>query len=66
MEEDDSDEEDDQEAAMYTRRMNFTGDWVVNHSRSNSNSALNVSALYDDYEPGDSHITTDKEYGVYS
>ncbi|KAH8320444.1 hypothetical protein KR067_003724 [Drosophila pandora] len=65
MEEDDSDEEDDQEAAMYTRRMNFTGDWVVNHSRSNSNSALNVSALYDDYEPGESHITTDKEYDLY-
>ncbi|KAH8327128.1 hypothetical protein KR074_003599 [Drosophila pseudoananassae] len=67
MEEDDSDEDedDDQEEAMYTRRMNFTGDWIVNHSRSNSNSALNVSALYDDYEPGETHITTDKEYDLY-
>ncbi|TDG51012.1 hypothetical protein AWZ03_002667 [Drosophila navojoa] len=50
---------------MYTRRMNFTGDWIVNHSRSNSNSALNLSMLYDDYVLEESQITTDKEYDLY-
>jgi len=48
---------------MYTRRMNFTGDWIVNHSRSNSNSAINLTMLYDDYVLEESQITTDKEYG---
>ncbi|XP_034479243.1 zinc finger protein 33A [Drosophila innubila] len=50
---------------MYTRRMNFTGDWIVNHSRSNSNSAINLTMLYDDYVLEESQITTDKEYDLY-
>ncbi|EDV98396.1 zinc finger and BTB domain-containing protein 41 [Drosophila grimshawi] len=73
-EEQDEDEEyngeDDDDATsvadtMYTRRMNFTGDWIVNHSRSNSNSALNLSMLYDDYVLEESHITTEKEYDLH-
>jgi len=44
--------------------MNFTGDWIVNHSRSNSNSAINLTMLYDDYVLEESQITTDKEYGM--
>ncbi|XP_017051703.1 gastrula zinc finger protein xFG20-1 [Drosophila ficusphila] len=64
--EDDQEEgDDDQEDAMYTRRMNFTGDWIVNHSRSNSNSAANLSHLYDEYGLGETHMTTDKEYDLY-
>ncbi|XP_017077227.1 zinc finger protein 473 [Drosophila eugracilis] len=71
IEENESDEEereegdDDQEDAMYTRRMNFTGDWIVNHSRSNSNSAGNLPLLYDDYGLVETHMTTDKEYDLY-
>ncbi|XP_017123710.1 zinc finger protein 33A [Drosophila elegans] len=57
--------DDDREDAMYTRRMNFTGDWIVNHSRSNSNSAGNLSLLYDDYGLVETHMTTDKEYDLY-
>ncbi|EDW71437.2 zinc finger protein 184 isoform X1 [Drosophila virilis] len=69
-EETDEDQQDDEDATsiadtMYTRRMNFTGDWIVNHSRSNSNSALNLTMLYDDYVLEESHITTDKEYDLY-
>lgn len=57
-------DEDEMEDAMYTRRMNFTGDWIVNHSRSNSNSAINLSLMmYDEYGLGETHMTTDKEYG---
>jgi len=62
-EEDREEGEDDQEDAMYARRMNFTGDWIVNHSRSNSNSAGNLSLLYGDYGLVETHMTTDKEYG---
>ncbi|XP_033253103.1 zinc finger protein 585B-like [Drosophila miranda] len=58
-------EQDEQVDTMYTRRMNFTGDWIVNHSRSNSNSALNLSRLYDNYVLEESHIRTDKEYDLY-
>ncbi|KAH8415804.1 hypothetical protein KR222_001163 [Zaprionus bogoriensis] len=69
-EEDDDEDDDDDDAAsvadtMYTRRMNFTGDWIVNHSRSNSNSAINLTMLYDDYVLEESQITTDKEYDLY-
>ncbi|XP_060654006.1 zinc finger protein 845 [Drosophila nasuta] len=68
--EEDEDEEQDDDATsvadtMYTRRMNFTGDWIVNHSRSNSNSAINLTMLYDDYVLEESQITTDKEYDLY-
>lgn len=66
--EEDQQENDDATSVadtMYTRRMNFTGDWIVNHSRSNSNSALNLSMLYDDYVLEESQITTDKEYDLY-
>ncbi|SPP72675.1 zinc finger protein 888 [Drosophila guanche] len=58
-------EHDDQVDTMYTRRMNFTGDWIVNHSRSNSNSALNLSRLYDNYVLEESHIRTVKEYDLH-
>ncbi|XP_020800475.1 zinc finger protein 33A [Drosophila serrata] len=59
-------DDDDMEDAMYTRRMNFTGDWIVNHSRSNSNSAMNLSLMmYDEYGLGETHMTTDKEYDLY-
>ncbi|XP_016940418.3 zinc finger protein 33A [Drosophila suzukii] len=64
-EEDREEGEDDQEDAMYARRMNFTGDWIVNHSRSNSNSAGNLSLLYGDYGLVETHMTTDKEYDLY-
>ncbi|XP_043642006.1 zinc finger protein 33A [Drosophila teissieri] len=57
--------DDEQEDAMYARRMNFTGDWIVNHSRSNSNSAGNLSLLYGDYGMVETHMTTDKEYDLY-
>lgn len=67
-EEDDSDEQEDDdeqpgEDTMYTRRMNFTGDWIVNHSRSNSNSAINLNMLYDGDELEESLISSGKEYG---
>lgn len=67
-EDEEEEEEQDDDATsvadtMYTRRMNFTGDWIVNHSRSNSNSAINLTMLYDDYVLEESQITTDKEYG---
>lgn len=65
-EEDDDQVEDDQQAgeeAMFTRRMNFTGDWIVNHSRSNSNSAMNLNMLYDGDELEESQISSGKEYG---
>lgn len=77
MDEEEEDEEDEEiesggeeleegeEDAMYARRMNFTGDWIVNHSRSNSNSAGNLSLLYGDYGMVETHMTTDKEYGKY-
>ncbi|KAH8252380.1 hypothetical protein KR038_011072 [Drosophila bunnanda] len=64
--EDEEGDDDDMEDAMYTRRMNFTGDWIVNHSRSNSNSAMNLSLMmYDEYGLGETHMTTDKEYDLY-
>ncbi|XP_017836192.1 zinc finger protein 761 isoform X2 [Drosophila busckii] len=61
------DEQDDVSVAStnYKRRMNFTGDWIVNHSRSNSNSALNLTMMYDDYVLEETQITTDKEYDLY-
>ncbi|EDW51018.1 GM13166 [Drosophila sechellia] len=76
MDEEEEDEEDEEiesggeelegeEDAMYARRMNFTGDWIVNHSRSNSNSAGNLSLLYGDYGMVETHMTTDKEYDLY-
>ncbi|KAM8714078.1 hypothetical protein ACLKA7_014266 [Drosophila subpalustris] len=70
MDEEGEQEQDDDDATsvadtMYTRRMNFTGDWIVNHSRSNSNSAINLTMLYDDYVLEESQITTDKEYDLY-
>ncbi|EDW72501.1 uncharacterized protein Dwil_GK20945 [Drosophila willistoni] len=70
-EEEDDDDDDDAVSTvdtMYSRRMNFTGDWVVNHSRSNSNSALNnLCRVYDEIEEGEEemHITSDKEYDLY-
>lgn len=62
-EEQGEDEEQRGEEAMFTRRMNFTGDWIVNHSRSNSNSALNLNMLYDGDELEESLISSGKEYG---
>lgn len=69
-EDDDSEEDEDDEQpvdhTMFTRRMNFTGDWIVNHSRSNSNSALNLNMLYDGDVLEESLISSGKEYGKAS
>ncbi|EDW36148.1 GL16834 [Drosophila persimilis] len=42
----DENEQDEQVDTMYTRRMNFTGDWIVNHSRSNSNTFNVITFLF--------------------
>lgn len=62
-EEQGEEEEQRGEQAMFKRRMNFTGDWIVNHSRSNSNSALNLNMLYDGDELEETLLSSGKEYG---